>query len=186
VGVWLDTPVAEARRNVIVRMLEAHGRLLEPAEMERARDPAALGPGGFSRLVRALEPPAADEGFASLEVVPFVRRARPGRDREATFLSLDAAERGVRPDVELTLVFGWRPGATQADEARWSAAFGAPVRCCAHGGGPQRCWCRPPLPGLVVELAERHGVDLARSAILGTSAAHATMARSLGARYAPT
>jgi aryl-alcohol dehydrogenase-like predicted oxidoreductase/predicted kinase len=185
VGVWLETPVAEGRRNMVLRMLEAHGRLLEPDEMERARDPSALGPGALNRLVRAVEPPADDEGFASLEVVPFVRRPRPGQDRPAVFVSLDAAERGVRPDGALVLAFGWRPGATQDDVARWSEALGMPVRCCPHEGGPPRCWCRPPLPGLILELAERHGVDLARSAILGTSAAHATMARDLGVRFEP-
>jgi predicted kinase len=186
VGVWLDTPVAEARRNMVLRMLEAHGRLLEPDEMERARDPSALGPGALNRLVRAVEPPGGDEGFASLDVVPFVRRPRPGQDRPAVFVSLDAAERGVvRPEAALVLAFGWRPGATPDDVARWSNAVGMPLRCCPHEGGPPRCWCRPPLPGLLLELAERHGVDLARSTVIGTSAAHATMARDLGARFEP-
>jgi hypothetical protein len=185
VGVWLESPVAEARRNMVLRMLEAHGRLLEPDEMERARDPSALGPGALSRLVRGVEPPADDEGFASLEVVPFVRRLRPGQERPAVFVSLDAAERGARPDAELVLAFGWRPGAKPDDVVRWSEAIGMPLRCCPHEGGPPRCWCRPPLPGLILELAERHGVDLSRSTILGTSAAHATMARELGVRLEP-
>jgi hypothetical protein len=130
-----------------------------------------------------------------------VRRVRPGGLHPAVFVSLDAADRGpragstgpflayelvgVRPDAALVLAFGWRPGATEADVARWSEAIGVPLRCCPHEGGPPRCWCRPPLPGLVLELAERHGVDLSRSTILGTSAAHATMARDLGARFEP-
>jgi aryl-alcohol dehydrogenase-like predicted oxidoreductase/predicted kinase len=201
-GVWLDTPVAEARRNVILRMLDVHGRLLEPEEMERARDPAALGPGALNRLVRDLEVPTPDEGFSSLEVVPFARRSPPGRDRGAVFVALDAAAHGARAGAEAALgarsgydghtgslttrlVFGWRPGATVADVARWSEAFGAAVRCCVHPAGPPRCWCRPPLPGLLVEFAERHGVDFARSTVVGTSAAHASMARDLGARFEP-
>lgn len=183
VGVWLDTPIAEARRNVVLRMLEVHGRLLEPHEMERARDPASLSPGALNRLVRDIEPPADDEGFASLEVAPFVRRPRRGGERPAAFVSLDAAERGVRPDASLVLAFGWRPGATPHDVARWSEAVGMALRCCPHDAGPPRCWCRPPLPGLVLDLAERHGVDLARSTVVGTSAAHATMARDLGVRF---
>jgi aryl-alcohol dehydrogenase-like predicted oxidoreductase/predicted kinase len=183
VGIWLDTPLAEAQHNVVLRMLGVHGRLLEPEEMERARDPSSLGPGALRRLARDLEVPALDEGFSSLEVVPFLRRSRLGRDGGAIFLALDAVERGLRPVSQPALVFGWRPGATQAEVARWSESIGLPVRCCTHAAGPPRCWCRPPLPGLLVELAERHGVDLTRSTVLGTSAAHASMARDVGARF---
>jgi len=52
-----------------------------------------------------------------------------------------------------------------------------------HGGGPPICWCRPPLPGLPLEFARRHGVDPASSVLVGTSAAHRTLASALGSRY---
>jgi predicted kinase len=183
VGVWLDTPLAESQTNMILRMLGAHGRLLEPEEMVRARDPSSLGPGAILRLTQELEPPVADEGFSSLDVVPFVRRARAGHDRVAEYLALEAAEQGVRRPAELALVFGWKPGVTEDELARMRDAFGAPVRVCPHGGGPQRCWCRPPLPGLLVEHALRHGVDLARSVVVGTKPVHAAIARAVGASY---
>jgi aryl-alcohol dehydrogenase-like predicted oxidoreductase/predicted kinase len=35
---WLETPLAEAQRNAIERMLEAHGALLGPEELARGRD----------------------------------------------------------------------------------------------------------------------------------------------------
>jgi aryl-alcohol dehydrogenase-like predicted oxidoreductase len=187
VGIWLDTPLAEAQRNVILRMLAVHGRLLEPEDMDRARDPSAIGPGVLNRTLRGVEPPAPDEGFTSLEVVPFVRRAQPGRDRIARFVTIDAAERGARGPVDdhtLALVFGWRPGIGEDERARMQEAFGMPVRCCPHAGGPPRCWCRPPLPGILLEFAERHGVDLARSTVVGTKPTDATLARAVGAEYA--
>ena len=52
---------------------------------------------------------------------------------------------------------------------------------CPHGGGPPVCWCRPPLPGLPLAFARAHGVDPARSTVLGTSPAHRTLAAALGA-----
>jgi aryl-alcohol dehydrogenase-like predicted oxidoreductase/predicted kinase len=182
-GVWLDTPLAEAQTNVILRMLDAHGRLLEPEQMFRAREPSCLGPGAVLRKTRDLEPPVPGEGFSSLEVIPFARRRRSGHDRAAEFLALEVAEKGVRPRGELALIFGWRPGISDGERARLQDAFGAPVRCCPHPGGPPRCWCRPPLPGLLIEFALRHEVDLSRSVVLGTKPVHAALARGVGAAY---
>jgi len=54
---------------------------------------------------------------------------------------------------------------------------------CPHGAGPPSCWCRPPLPRLILEFARRHDVDPARSTLIGTSAAHRTLATTLGARF---
>jgi aryl-alcohol dehydrogenase-like predicted oxidoreductase/predicted kinase len=181
-GVWLDTSVVEAQRNVILRMLDTHGRLLEPDEMQRARDPSSIGPGALWRLLRAVEPPSADEGFATLETVPFLRE-NTGVGRAATFVAIDAAKSLARDTGEVVLVFGWRPLATQEDGAELGRRLGVPVMCCAHPAGPPRCWCRPPLPGLLLALAREHGVDIARSVVVGTSEAHARMATALGARY---
>jgi len=51
---------------------------------------------------------------------------------------------------------------------------------CVHEAGPPVCWCRKPLPGLMIEFAMREGVSLERSAIVGASAADRTMAGRLG------
>ena len=80
-------------------------------------------------------------------------------------------------------MFGWRPGVDAAGIAQLEERFGTRVRICPHPGGPPRCWCRPPLPGLLVEFAEKHGVDLARCTLVGTKPLHAEMARALGATY---
>jgi hypothetical protein len=182
-GVWLETPIEEARHNVILRMLRAHGRLLEPEEMDGARDPEALAPNALHRTVRDLEPPGDDEGFTSLEIVPFRREHRAEHDRAAELIALEAAEAGVRPSADLALVFGWKPSANVEWIERMERSFGAPVRCCPHGGGPPRCWCRPPLPGLLVDFAESNGVDLARCTLIGTKPVHEQMARGIGATY---
>lgn len=54
---------------------------------------------------------------------------------------------------------------------------------CTHAAGPPVCWCRKPLPGLMVEFAMREGVSLERSMVIGTSAADRTMASRLGMRF---
>jgi D-glycero-D-manno-heptose 1,7-bisphosphate phosphatase len=38
---------------------------------------------------------------------------------------------------------------------------------CPHGGGPERCNCRKPLPGLLLQAADRHDIDLNRSFMVG-------------------
>jgi len=54
---------------------------------------------------------------------------------------------------------------------------------CQHPAGPPTCWCRPPLPGLPLAFAREHGVDPARSVVIGSGTAHKTLAVTLGARY---
>ena len=57
------------------------------------------------------------------------------------------------------------------------------VACCPHDAGPPVCWCRKPIPGSVLEFATRRGVSLARSIVVGASAADRTMAERIGARF---
>jgi hypothetical protein len=86
------------------------------------------------------------------------------------------------------LLFDWRPDAGPAELSllgrEVAAVVDGPVdtAACPHPGGPPVCWCRPPLPGLPLAFARTHGVDLARSVLFGTSAAHRTLATTLGAR----
>ena len=184
-GLWLDTPVAAAQVNVVLRMLTQHGRLLAPEELARGRGPDALTPTAQFRTLRSLEPPSADEGFASLEVLPFARRPMPGGP--ARFIALDLLlddDDRLRPGAAALVAgdvpafaFGWRPGRAAL------SVPGAEVRHCPHPGGPPRCWCRPPLPGLLLALAVERGLDPAQCTIVGLSAAHRAMADALGAAY---
>jgi hypothetical protein len=197
-GVWLETSLPDAQINVVTRMLAVHGRLLEPRETDCARDPSALPPHALFRTSRAIERPSPDEGFASLETIPFARRAAAGARVRGRLVALDAVldpgprargpARALLADGDARLVFGWRPGvdadwAARAREALRDAGIEAHVALCPHAGGPPRCWCRPPLPGLLLAFAEAEGVDLARSVVVGTSPAHETLARALGASY---
>lgn len=186
--VWLDVPLTEAQRNAIERMLDAHGRLLAPDEMARGGDdPTRLAPRVQLAQSRQLEPPEADEGFAAVEVVPFVRRAPAWAERAASAIALDALI-AVGPTIldrgqpGPRLVFAWLP---EGDAPLVTATHGLDVAraACTHPGGPPICWCRPPLPGLLLAFARKERVDLARLTVVGTSAAHRQLAAAVGARF---
>jgi aryl-alcohol dehydrogenase-like predicted oxidoreductase/histidinol phosphatase-like enzyme len=51
---------------------------------------------------------------------------------------------------------------------------------CPHPAGPPICWCRKPLPGLVLQFAVRHRLALDQCILIGSSAADRTLASRLG------
>lgn len=106
----------------------------------------------------------------------------PGR-REAIRRYLD--------DGWLVLGVSWHPEvareAVTAEQvaaifARTHDLLGAPVDCvyCPHAEGPAICWCRKPLPGLAVELIERHRLDPARCVYVGRDPGDQAFARAVG------
>ena len=190
--VWLEVPLAQAQVNLVERLLERFAALPAPEELkEAARSTAGvLTPTQQMRAFRELEPPAEDEGFASVERVPYVRTERAGGT--GVFVAAPAASllplEGTDPAAP-HLVFDWLPGGSAADLDDAVALVARSVSgavegaVCPHPGGPPICWCRPPLPGLPLEFARRHGVDPARSVVVGASTAHRTLANALGAGY---
>jgi hypothetical protein len=99
--------------------------------------------------------------------VPFVRAPRGGRPGQVV-----AAEHAEALANDLpTLVIGWRT--TQV------AAKGE-LAICPHEAGPPKCWCRPPLPGLVLAWARRENIDLSRSIVIASSPTMRQLAHALG------
>ena len=196
--IWIDTPLAQAQANLVERLLDRFGRLPTPDELRAhgRREPGLLAPTSQMRALRELEPPADDEGFASVERVAFSRTPSSPSTGGAVFVAASAMREP-----------GWKAAVAQAIRPlRTSSSTGAPTgrpadleqepspscraswplpesAVCPHGGGAPICWCRPPLPGLLLAFARTHGVDPARSTLVGTSAAHRTLATTLGARY---
>jgi hypothetical protein len=193
--IWIETSLAQAQVNLVIRLLDRFGRLPDPDELRTAarREPGLLAPTAQMRALRSLEPPAEDEGFAAVERVAFARE--PGHGRSGAFVAAAAVgrpgwEEAIRAagNAAPCLVFDWLPdgGEESLDVAagRIAGVAAGPVEraYCPHPGGPPRCWCRPPLPGLPLAFARRHGVDAARSLLVGTRPAHRTLAEALGAR----
>jgi histidinol-phosphate phosphatase family protein len=91
---WVDIPLVEAQRNIVLRMLAKYGRPLGPEELKALRksDPNLPPPAALAMWMSSFERPALDEGFAAVDVIPFVRRPNPA-----------AVERGLLLDVDGTL-----------------------------------------------------------------------------------
>jgi aryl-alcohol dehydrogenase-like predicted oxidoreductase/predicted kinase len=196
--VWLDTPLAQAQVNLVQRLLERTGSLPTPEELRaRARnEPDLLAPTSQMRALRELELPAADEGFAAVEHVVFERAPRAAETTTAVFVAAPALSRPGWQDALRDaepgaphLVYDWSPGGARdtlaGAQARLAASVTGPVEgaLCPHPAGPPICWCRPPLPGLPLAFAHAHGIDTARSILVGSAPAHRTLATTLGARY---
>jgi aryl-alcohol dehydrogenase-like predicted oxidoreductase/predicted kinase len=195
--IWLDTPLAQAQVNLVERLLERFDGLPSPEQLRDVarREPGIHAPTSQMRTLRELEPPSADEGFAEVEQVPFMRspsrRGRAGVIVAAPALRHPAWEYRLEQEARDAphLLYDWSPDGTAdalADiAARLSAEVSGPVEpaVCPHPAGPPTCWCRPPLPGLPLAFARAHDIDLPSTTLIGTSPAHRTLATTLGARY---
>lgn len=210
--VWLTTSVAEAQINAVVRLIEVHGRLPAPDEIRQRgrKDARYFGPDAQFRYEHALEPPTLDEGFSGLEERAFTRVATVNATRRAVLIDRDVSGdlaagapatdgrgevlRRYHADGWLLFAHAWRPqvaqglvaaDAVRAELAALGAALGVEVHTayCPHEGGPPICWCRKPIPGLILEFAMRNGVALDRSVAVGKSPADRTMAQRLGVRF---
>jgi hypothetical protein len=192
--VWLDTPLAQAQVNMVERLLDLFGSLPTPEGLRdlAKREAGVHVPTTQMRTLRELEPPSDDEGFSSVERVEFSRAPRGGRAGVFVAAAAVGAVAGVVVDRDAPhLLFDWvpdgGPDALDGGGASLAEVVTGPVEAalCQHGGGPPKCWCRPPLPGLPLAFARAYEVDPARSTLIGTSTAHRTLAATLGARYVP-
>ena len=93
--IWLDTPLAQAQINLVERLLDRCGSLPDPATLRELarREPGLLTPTSQMRTVRELEPPADDEGFASVERRAFARAPNPEGTVAGVFVAAAALHR---------------------------------------------------------------------------------------------
>jgi aryl-alcohol dehydrogenase-like predicted oxidoreductase/histidinol phosphatase-like enzyme len=93
------------------------------------------------------------------------------------------------------LAVAWRPqiasGAVTAEDVaacfeRTRELLDLPIdfAYCPHPAGPPVCWCRKPLPGLLLEFMHRRGIAAGRSVMVGRAAADRTLADRLSMTYA--
>lgn len=182
--IWLDTPLEAAQVNTVQRLLERYGKLPSPEELRELsrRDPNAFLPNVQFRYRRELEAPSPDEGFSQVEVIPFERAPRSGHDRKGLVIAADKLSE-LASEISgfdgKVLVFAWLDG-TKPEPV---VPAGVELAVCAHGGGPPVCWCRPPLPGLVLSWMLREHVDPLQTRFYGAGPQHRTLARALEMTY---
>jgi aryl-alcohol dehydrogenase-like predicted oxidoreductase len=196
---WLVTPEDDAEINLVARILDTVGRLPEPQEFAGLirRHPGVIPPRALARYRQEFEPPSLDEGFARIDEIPFVRRPWPEGPGALVLDPRDLVPslgRLLREQVEqglVPVVLGWEPVQDEAALAevlervhQQGAALGLAVRAwsCPHPPGAPVCWCRKPLPGLLVQALRETGCDPGRSVVLGRQPVDRSLARKLGMR----
>jgi hypothetical protein len=195
--IWIDTPLAQAQVNIVERLLDRFGVLPSPPDLLALsrREPGILTPTSHMRTLRELEPPSPDEGFLAVDHVHFVREPS-SRTHAGVFVAAGVLSRpgwqaaiGLGDATAPHLIFDWShdggAGAIEEQAGRLRDEITGSVdgAVCVHQAGPPTCWCRPPLPGLVLSFARAHDVDTALSTVVGTGPAHRTLANTIGARY---
>lgn len=95
---FLNTPIHEARVNVVSRILDRYGKLLGPDEMKALSktDPNLPPAAALKRWADSFEAPSLDEGFADIETIPFTRRKNPAHRNKGLLLDVDGTIRTTR------------------------------------------------------------------------------------------
>lgn len=85
----LTTSLEDAQFNVVQRMIQLEGKLLEPHEIKGHKNPNIFAPVVQFGYRKNYEPPNALEGFASIEQRPFVRTFDKTYKNKALILDYD-------------------------------------------------------------------------------------------------
>jgi aryl-alcohol dehydrogenase-like predicted oxidoreductase/histidinol phosphatase-like enzyme/adenylate kinase family enzyme len=188
---------AEVKRNPAAlppRALNDYRRAFEPPTTEE----------GFEQVERiAFRPaeakPAARSGLI-IEVEGVLRTSRPGRGGprsvEDVIVRAERAAvlRAVAEQGAVLVGLSWVPGlsdgsVTAARVSEMSAHLAAELgikldlRVCPHAAGPPVCWCRKPLPGLVLAAMREHELDGSRTRFVGKSRVDENLAAIIGLDY---
>jgi aryl-alcohol dehydrogenase-like predicted oxidoreductase len=189
--IYMDTDIADAQINAITRLITAHGGLPMPEDLRALgkTDHRYFGPDAQFRYERDAEAPDTDEGYKEIERRAFERRASVITGKPAVFFdpietnpSLSSVLQTYADRGYLLFGLAWNPKGAQQEKL---AGVTYEYLECVHPAGPPVCWCRKPIPGLVLDAAARHHIDLRKSLLIGNASADQTMARRLGMQHVP-
>jgi aryl-alcohol dehydrogenase-like predicted oxidoreductase/predicted kinase len=192
--VFCDAPSELLQARIARRLVESLGHLPGPDALRALskQHPNVFPPSVHFRALRAVEPPLEDEGFDSVEVSRASLPVPAEGEVHGVAVLWDAlsgrpgAVEVLRARVRHMFVFAWclpEDAAALEVELQGLRDQGVATGLCAHGGGPPVCWCRPPMPGLLVQWVRSVGVDPTRVWVIGRGPAHRTLARGIGARF---
>lgn len=92
---WMQTSLEDAQINALTRMWDRYGRLflgkedLKDALPEVKKDPNMFPVAVLFKYRKVFEKPTLEEGFKSIEKIPFVRTKRKGYDNKAILFDYD-------------------------------------------------------------------------------------------------
>ncbi len=130
-ALWLDTPIDEARVNVVRRMLTLTGKLCGPDELKTLGETHAnlVPPPALTSWLGAFERPSRLEGFDTVERRPFHRipggGARPGLllDVDGTLRVTRSGEKYPKAPDDFVLLPGRREVLAKWHAAGWALFF---------------------------------------------------------------
>ena len=179
--IWLDTPLAHAQVNLVERLLDRFGRLLAPPELKAAarQEPGVLTPTQQMRVAARARAAGRRRGLRKHRAAA-VRAGGTGGTSPACSWRRRSGAAAAR-SLDGTAPHSSSTGAPTVDcrPRGLAAPISASVETavCAHPGGPPTCWCRPPLPGLVLEFARRHVASIPRARSWWARAPHTERSR---------
>lgn len=109
--------------------------------------------------------------------VEFVRGMRAAGFRAVVVTNQPGFAKGTLTQADLDAVHGRLAELLTAGGAAWDALY-----VCPHHPGVSACDCRKPKPGMLLRAAREHGIDLARSWMVGDGLVDIGAGRAAGCR----
>lgn len=90
---WLQSTIEDAQFNACVRMIKRKGRLLDPSEHKKEKDPNLFPVAVLFAYRKAFQKPDMSEGFTRIEPIKFKRVPLAGHTNKAVILDYDGTLR---------------------------------------------------------------------------------------------
>ena len=91
--VHLTTSFEDAQLNACLRMMKKVGKILNPEDFKKVKDPNLFPPAAIYHYRKEFQPPTLKEGFSAIEEVPFVRSWGSEYRNKALLLDYDGTLR---------------------------------------------------------------------------------------------
>jgi histidinol-phosphate phosphatase family protein len=91
--IHLTTSLEESQMNACLRMIRTYGKLLSPEEIKAAKDPNTFPPAALFHYRKQFQAPSTNEGFDTVENLPFLRSYGPEYKNKALILDYDGTLR---------------------------------------------------------------------------------------------
>jgi len=89
----MQTTIEEAQFNACKRMIERHGKILTPEEINKSKDPNMIPTAVLFKFKKEFEKPTTDEGFSVVRKINFVRQLDSSYSQAALILDYDGTLR---------------------------------------------------------------------------------------------
>lgn len=90
---YVDISIEDAQINVVKRAIEITGKFPTPTEIEKLKHPNIFPPLVLFKFRKEFEEPSINEGFDTVNKIPFIRRDEPCFNNKALILDYDGCLR---------------------------------------------------------------------------------------------